>query len=166
MALSIRLSNSRFPRLQQCVIASVLFLLAACASGPSGPVAVIERQGKGPVRVALEVVQKPAELQKGLMWRTELAAGTGMLFVFPKEEEHSFWMKNTLIPLDMIFIGREGPDTGRIAGVHANAVPHSTVPITVGKPSTWVLEVPGGWCAREGIQAGDTVRLEGMPPPV
>lgn len=152
--------------MQLCVIASVFFLLAACGGGrPAGPVAVIERQGREPVTVALEVVRTPAELQKGLMWRTELADGTGMLFVFPREEEHAFWMKNTLIPLDMIFIAREGPATGRIAGVHANAVPHSTAPVTVGKPSTWVLEVPGGWCAREGVQAGDRVRLEGVPPP-
>jgi uncharacterized protein len=165
MALSIRLSNSRFPRLQQCVIASVLFLLAACGSRPAGPTAVIERQGRDPVSVTLEVVRTPAELQKGLMWRTELADFTGMLFVFPAEEEHSFWMKNTLIPLDMIFIARAGPTSGRIAGIHANAVPHSTAPMTVGKPSTWVLEVPGGWCAREGVQAGDAVRFEGVPNP-
>ncbi len=136
-------------------------VLAACA--PDSPTAVIERQSGGPVRVSLEVVSTPAAVQRGLMYRTELANGHGMLFVFAEEEEHSFWMKNTLIPLDMIFIARDGPTTGHIAGIHADAVPHSTTPVGVGKPSTWVLEVPGGWCKREGVQAGDRVQLLAMP---
>jgi len=70
-------------------------------------------------------------------------------------------MKNTLIPLDMLFIDRDG----RIVGIHPDAVPLSVAPISVGKPSTYVLEVNGGWAARHGVRPGDTVELRGVPGP-
>jgi uncharacterized membrane protein (UPF0127 family) len=138
-------------------VAAVVALLAACAPAERGPTAVIHT-ANGPVRVALEVAATPAAVERGLMWRTDLADGHGMLFVFPDEQEHSFWMKNTLIPLDMIFIAQDG----RVAGVHAEAKPLSTAPISVGRPSRWVLEVPGGWAKRHGVASGDRVELQGV----
>jgi uncharacterized membrane protein (UPF0127 family) len=74
------------------------------------------------------------------MYRSELADGHGMLFVFDADANHEFWMKNTLIPLDMIFITVDG----QIAGVRKNATPMSEVGISVGTPSRYVLEVPAG----------------------
>jgi uncharacterized membrane protein (UPF0127 family) len=89
------------------------------------------------------------------MYRSELADGHGMLFVFPEESDHRFWMKNTLIPLDMIFIGADGT----IVGIHRDATPLSTAPVGVGRPSRYVLEVPGGWTGRTGVAPGQRVEL-------
>jgi hypothetical protein len=80
-----------------------------------------------------------------------------MLFVFGEEGEHAFWMKDTLIPLDMIFVD----SAGRVTGVVERAQPLS-LQLRSGGPSRWVLEVPGGWAARRGVKAGDTVRVEGI----
>jgi uncharacterized membrane protein (UPF0127 family) len=140
-------------------VASALLAVAlACAGG--GPVARIET-GTGTVSVALEVADSPEALERGLMYRKELRDGHGMLFVFPDESEHSFWMKNTLIPLDMLFIAGDG----RIVGVHPDATPLSTAQITVGKPSRFVLEVPGGFAARHGVASGDRIVLSGVRVP-
>lgn len=81
-----------------------------------------------------------------------------MIFFFPEEQEVSFWMKNTLIPLDMIFItaGR------RVAGCVENAEPQTLSPRGVNRPSQMVLEVPAGWCSKMGIKAGSLVTVEGI----
>jgi len=130
-----------------------LVLLAACgASG--GPLARIH-SAAGTVDVVLVVADTPDARTRGLMSRKHLPRGRGMLFVFDEEEDHEFWMKNTLIPLDMIFIAADG----RIVGVAAEATPLSTAAVGVGHPSRFVLEVPGGWAARRGIKAGDRVEL-------
>jgi hypothetical protein len=140
------------------VVAALLALVCAC-SGPGGPRARIHT-ADGIVEVALEVAATPEALRRGLMYRRELSDGHGMLFVFPREEDHLFWMKNTLIALDMLFIAGDG----RIVGIRANTTPLSTETVGVGRPSRWVLEVPGGWAARRGIAAGDRVELVGVPP--
>jgi len=120
-------------------------------------VAAIQGAG-GAVEVALEVAATPAERERGLMYRSSLAEGRGMLFVFDQDGNHTFWMRNTLIPLDMLFIARDG----MVVGIHANATPLSTANISVGKPSRYVLEVPGGWTARHGIAAGAQVEFRGL----
>ena len=132
--------------------AAAALALAGCRD--RGPVAVIRGPG-GAVEVSLEVAATPAERERGLMYRTSLADGRGMLFVFDEDRNHSFWMKNTLIPLDMLFIARDGT----VVGIHANATPQSTADIAVGMPSRYVLEVPGGWAARHGISAGARVEF-------
>jgi uncharacterized protein len=137
--------------------ATLLAVLAAC-SGPTGPVARVQTRG-GRVDVALEVAATPETRARGLMYRRELADGHGMLFVFDADQDHEFWMKNTLIPLDMIFIAVDGS----VVGVAPNATPLSTAGVSVGKPSRYVLEVPGGWAARRGIAAGDRVEFVGVP---
>lgn len=109
--------------------------------------------------VALEVMNTPPARERGMMYRTSLGEDHGMLFVFPEEVEHAFWMKNTLIPLDMLFIARDG----RIVGVHPEAVPLSTASVSVGKPSLYVLEMNGGWAARHGVRTGDRLELHGVP---
>jgi uncharacterized protein len=134
----------------------LLILLAACR--PGGPTAVIHA-GTGQIDVTLEVANTPESMQRGLMYRQSLADGHGMIFVFPQDADHEFWMKNTYIPLDMIFIAVDG----RIVGIHPNATPLSEAGISVGRPSRYVLEVAGGYAARRGIAPGDRVELRGMP---
>jgi len=125
----------------------------ACAT-PSGPLATVHTKG-GPVRVVLEVAATDPTRTRGLMWRDHLDDGHGMLFVSDEESDHSFWMKNTVIPLDMVFIGADQV----VVGVHANATPLSLEPISVGRPSKWVLEVAGGYAGRAGIATGDRIDL-------
>ncbi len=139
--------------------AAVAALLAggACvrAGAPEGPSVVIE-SGTATHRVRVELAADDASRERGLMFRKELADDQGMLFLFDEEGEHSFWMKNTLIPLDLIFVGADG----RITGFVERAQPLDLRPRS-GGPSKWVLEVPGGWVARRGIRVGDRLRLEG-----
>jgi uncharacterized membrane protein (UPF0127 family) len=129
-------------------------VLAACRTATSAPTAVVQT-AKGPVRVSLEVVSDDASRARGLMYRNHLDDGHGMLFVFDDESVRSFWMKNTLIPLDMIFIGGDG----RIVGMKTDTTPLSLAPLSVGKPSKWVIEVPGGYAGRAGIATGDLVEV-------
>ncbi len=129
----------------------------ACAA-PGGPRAILESGGKSLV-VQVELADTDAKRERGLMFRKELADGHGMLFLFDEEGEHSFWMKDTLIPLDLIFV-----DTaGRVTGIVARARPLTLEP-RIGGPSRMVLEVPGGWAAANGVKVGDRMRIEGIPP--
>src|SRR5207249_7239504 len=142
---------------QRVMCAAVAAALALGGCRDRGPVAVI--RGPGSVaEVSLEVAATPAERERGLMYRTSLAEGRGMLFVFDADGNQSFWMKNTLIPLDLLFIARDGT----VVGIYASATPLSTANIAVGKPSRYVLEVPGGWTARHGIAVGARVELRGL----
>ena len=141
--------------MQQRVMRTLaMLLLAVACSGETLPTAHI-RAKDGIVDVAVEIVSTPEAVTRGLMYRTELPDGHGMLFVFREAKDQRFWMKNTLIPLDMIFIGADQV----IVGIHPNAVPLSTATVGVGRPSRWVLEVPGGWSARRGVASGDRVEL-------
>jgi uncharacterized membrane protein (UPF0127 family) len=112
--------------------------------------------GKHPIDV--ELATDNDSRTRGLMWRKALADGVGMLFIFPGDSVHSFWMRNTLIPLDMLFITVEGT----VAGIVENATPQTLSARTVGKPSRYVLEVPGGWCEQKAIKAGSVALFEGL----
>jgi len=111
----------------------------------------------GAHRLTVEIADTGALRTRGLMWRTELPEGTGMLFIFPSEVVQSFWMRNTLIPLDMLFFDKRG----RVVGVVQSAEPRTLTSRTVGKASLYVLEVPGGWTTRNAVRAGSMVELEG-----
>ncbi len=111
----------------------------------------------GTVVVEAEVCATENARTRGLMWRKALADGKGMLFLFPQEQWLNFWMRNTLIPLDMVFIDAKY----EVAGIVENATPLTLTGRGVGKPSKYVLEVPGGWAARVGLKAGAKVRFEG-----
>ena len=89
------------------------------------------------------------------MYRTALAPDAGMLFVFDRDEDRYFWMENTLIPLDLIYISGDG----RVVGVRENTVPGSRERISPPGPCTYVLEVNGGDCSRHGVCAGDLVTI-------
>ena len=90
----------------------------------------------------------------GLMNRPSLASGRGMVFPFEPPRDASFWMKNTLIPLDMIFVRADGS----IANIEANTVPLSLQPVYSDGPVAAVLEIAGGRAAELGIKADDKVK--------
>jgi uncharacterized protein len=124
---------------------------------PHGRVTLKDAYG-GQQVVEVEVAATRDARTRGLMWRTELAAGKGMLFIFPQESVQGFWMRNTLISLDMLFIAADGT----VAGIVERAEPQTLTSRSVGKPSKYVLEVPSGWCAKQGIVAGSKASFEGL----
>ncbi len=101
----------------------------------------------------VEIADTPARQAQGLMFRQALAEDAGMLFVYPREQLVSMWMKNTLIPLDMLFITGDG----RIESIAQDAVPHDLTPIHSGGPVRAVLELPAGTATRLDVKPGDRV---------
>ena len=124
---------------------------AEAAAGSIHKVTVITAQARHQFHVELAATAEAK--RKGLMYRRDLADDAGMLFIFPAGGRLGFWMKNTLIPLDMLFIAGDG----RIVYVHHNAQPHSLTPITPNEDAMAVLEINGGLSRRLGIAAGDRV---------
>lgn len=104
-------------------------------------------------RFVVEVARTAEQQARGLMFRRSLGPDEGMIFPFPSPRPASFWMRNTLIPLDMIFIREDGT----IARVAAETVPHSEESVTSGEPVAAVLEIRGGRAAELGIAEGDRV---------
>jgi uncharacterized membrane protein (UPF0127 family) len=111
------------------------------------------RSGSKLHRFTVEVARTGEEQATGLMNRQSLAPDRGMIFPYDPPQQAAFWMKNTLIPLDMIFIR---PD-GSIARIAADTVPLSLDPVPAGEPVAAVLEIAGGRSAELGIRPGDTV---------
>ena len=125
------------------------------AKAPSGldqAILTIESGGRSH-RFTVEVARSDQEQAQGLMGRRSLAADRGMLFPFDPPRPASFWMRNTLIPLDMIFIRTDGT----IARIAANTVPLSEEPVGVEQEMSAVLELRGGRAAELGIREGDRV---------
>jgi uncharacterized membrane protein (UPF0127 family) len=146
----------------RAVVAALASAMLHCASGsPEAeprPRVVIETSRGARAAVTVELARTDAERAKGLMNRRELAPDAGMLFLFDETAEHPFWMKNTLIPLDMIFIGEDG----RVTGIVPRAVPGDLRARSAGGPSRYVLEVNGGWAESHGVAPGDRVRFENV----
>ena len=107
----------------------------------------------GSYNFRVELADTPQARQRGLMYREKLPSDQGMLFEFKRTEMQSFWMKNTYIPLDIIFVER----SGRIAYIHRNARPRSLVPISSQTPVWAVLELNGGLTSLLGIRIGHQV---------
>jgi hypothetical protein len=134
---------------------------ASTTETPSGlPLIPLQiRSGGRTHSFTVEVAQTPEEQAQGLMFRRSLAPKAGMLFPFNPPRPASFWMKNTLIPLDLVFIRSDG----RIERIGANAVPQSLEPITSKGPVVAVLEIAGGRAAQLGLKEGDQVIWTGGP---
>ena len=115
---------------------------------------VMLRGDWGNVRFSVEIADEPQEQAIGLMNRESMAFSAGMLFVYPRPQPISFWMRNTLIPLDMVFIDAQGV----VQHIHANAVPLDETPIPGGDAVLSVLEINGGLAAALGITVGSHVR--------
>jgi hypothetical protein len=145
--------------------AALLALALACAPKKGGepavpaPRVVLETSTGARHAVDVELARTEPERRKGLMDRASLPENAGMLFIFDETSVQSFWMKNTLIPLDMVFIDEDG----RIVGIVESAEPRTLTERTVGKASRYVLEVNGGWARSHGVRAGDRARFENVP---
>ena len=136
----------------------VLVALLGCARGPC--VSIVGADGKPRATVAVEVASTGPQREVGLMFRKHLDDNAGMIFVFPNEAQRNFWMHNTPIPLDMIFADAKGV----VTGIVANAEPFSDKLLGVEGNSEYVLEVNGGFCAKNGIKPGDKMDFSGFSP--
>jgi uncharacterized protein len=139
-------------------LVAVLLALLGCARGPC--VAIVGPDGKPRATVAVEVANTAAQRELGLMYRKHLDDNAGMIFVFPDTARRNFWMHNTPISLDMIFADA----AGRVTGIVANAEPFSDKLLGVEGESAYVLEVNGGFCAKNGIKPGDKLDFSGFSP--
>jgi uncharacterized membrane protein (UPF0127 family) len=133
-------------------------MLTACANDPR--VLIEAPDGKRLASVKVEIAKTPAARELGLMYRNHLDENAGMIFVFPSASHLSFWMKNTEIPLDMLF----ADSRGKIVGIVENAAPFSEESLGVDGDSLYVLEVNGGFAQRHQIKAGDVLRFVGFTP--
>lgn len=143
-------------RLCTTVLATTL-AFSACAAAPIAPRtdASVTLHGH---RFNVELATTPAEQEQGLMDRTTLAPDHGMLFVFPDAQPRTFWMKNTLIPLDILFFDA----ARRLVAIQADAQPCRTDPCPLypsAVPARYVLELNAGTAARLGIRMGDEITL-------
>jgi uncharacterized membrane protein (UPF0127 family) len=148
-------------------LALVLATLTACAPAVAGDNGAASVEGasalqrvpleiqtaKKALRYEVEVAATPDEQARGLMFRTSLPSMGGMIFLMRTPDMATFWMKDTVIPLDMIFIRTDGT----IARIAANAVPESLEVVSSGEPVSAVLEIIGGGAAAAGIAEGDRV---------
>ncbi|HVZ87949.1 MAG TPA: DUF192 domain-containing protein [Polyangia bacterium] len=156
--------------LRTYLLAAALAALGGCKSGgekpatgsarAAVPTVAIDTGGRS-VMFRVEVALTPEEHARGLMYRSRLAADAGMVFVFEEPSLQRFWMKNTLIPLDMIFIGADR----RIVGVVENAAPQTEDERKVNGASQYVLEIGGGLSRQLGIHAGEAVQFHDVLPP-
>lgn len=150
-------------------ICAALLALACARAGGNGESAqppaafapaqsVTLRDGK---TIAIEVVADPETRAQGLMFRSSLSADRGMLFIFPESDAHSFWMKNTLIPLDIIWID----EARTVVHVERDVPPCKADPCASyppGKAAKYVLELAAGQAAARGVREGDRVTIEGI----
>lgn len=134
--------------------------VASTAAKPATPEVVLSPPGREPARVTVELARTEPERRLGLMHRKHLDADAGMLFLFEAPQQLSFWMRNTYVPLDMIFI----TDALVVLGVVENAEPLTESPRQVPGHSQYVLEVNAGYSRAHGIGAGTMVRFEGVEP--
>jgi uncharacterized membrane protein (UPF0127 family) len=134
-----------------------LAICAACAAAAAGQTLPVEsldiQTAKGSFNFKVEVADTDATRERGLMFRKSLAGNRGMLFDFKTAQPVAFWMKNTLIPLDMLFIA---PD-GHIISIARDAAPMSETPIPSGGDTLAVVELAGGRAAQIGAEPGDMV---------
>ncbi len=141
---------------------AVLFLLALApwsAPAQTGPQPTLPQSelfiesASGRHRFLVELALTPEQMSRGLMFRTQMAADAGMLFDFRREEPVAFWMRNTILPLDMLFIDR----AGRIANIAERTVPFSEATVPSQVPVRAVLQLNAGTAQRLGLRVGDRV---------
>lgn len=131
----------------------IVFFVALPISACSDETRLVVHTQTGDYPFTVEIADTEELRAKGLMYRQELAPDAGMLFDFQEERHVSFWMRNTYIPLDMIFIAADGT----VRRVHVNAKPHDITSIPSNAPVRFVLEIPGGRSVEIGLAEGDTI---------
>jgi uncharacterized protein len=147
------------------ILVAGLLIAAACGAAPKGSVTPAATPPPGPQAIlpsgrtySLEVVRTPEEQAQGLMFRESLTERTGMLFPFTDKGVHHFWMKNTMIPLDMVWMDGEG----KVIFVSADTPPCKADPCpTYGPdaPAASVLEIAGGMAKKENVTVGSSLRF-------
>lgn len=153
-------NSSATPRksLKAVVFGAALVLFApgsALAAGNCTAGAIdLRLSGGGEVRFNVELADEPGERSRGLMFRESMPRSAGMLFVYERPQNAVFWMRNTMIPLDMIFADA----TGLVKSVHENAIPYDETGIDGGPDILAVLEINGGLARRLGITPGAVMR--------
>lgn len=139
-----------FMKSAQSIIFVALFLfISACGAFGEGSISLQTTSGKHTYKI--DVAAKPDERAKGLMFVQQMDENKGMLFVFEQTREVSFWMRNTFIPLDMIFID----EFGTVKSIHENAIPQDGTPIPSNVPVKYVLELNAGQVKKIGLAVGD-----------
>jgi uncharacterized membrane protein (UPF0127 family) len=140
------------------VVLVMMPALAACDPTPEVIIASSENPKIATVKV--EVAANPDSRELGLMYRNHLDDNAGMIFVFPEPTTAQFWMKNTVIPLDMLFADSKG----KVLGIVANAQPYSETLLGGFVGTLYVLEVNAGFAAKHHIVAGDRLEFHGFNP--
>jgi uncharacterized protein len=137
-------------------IVTLVWMASASAAAAECSMTSVELQTAAGTlsRFTVEVADSAGERGTGLMNRESMPTAAGMLFIYPRPGDVSFWMENTLIPLDMIF----ADPTGRVQHVHENAIPLDRTPIPGGANIQYVLEINGGLARRMGITEGAVLR--------
>lgn len=140
------------PPIRPVLAAAALLLLALVAPALAAPLEPLDIETKAGVRhFQVEVMRSDADRERGLMYRRDLGPDRGMLFQFDKEDRIFMWMKNTYLPLDMVFFGKDG----RVVSIARDTEPLSERIISSGEPATTVVEFNAGTAARLGIEKGD-----------
>jgi uncharacterized membrane protein (UPF0127 family) len=139
-------------------------LAAACASGVGAQYAARRAEVVFPdkTRVSAEIAHTDEERQRGLMFRKSMGATEGMIFIFPQAGIYPFWMKNTLISLDMLWVDR----SGRVVWIAEHVPPCQADPCPDYPPraeATYVVEVNAGFAKKHGVKVGDTLQLLNLP---
>ncbi len=136
------------------VLVALLVLPRFALAEACAPAVLDLRDGDSTLRFTVEVADDDAERAEGLMFRESMAKFSGMLFVYDRPQPVAFWMRNTLIPLDMLFFD----GSGRLAAIKVDATPHDETPIPGGSDIRYVLEINGGLSRELGIEEGATIR--------
>jgi uncharacterized membrane protein (UPF0127 family) len=132
--------------------------LSSCAAQPKFEIKNMVLEGSGrTVAIQVEIARTNEQRSQGLMHRTKLDDGKGMLFVFDRDDILSFWMRNTLIPLSIAFISSDG----RIMEIR-DMEPESLDPVRSGRSVRYALEVPQGWFSRVNLAVGDRLLLDSL----
>ncbi len=157
------MGSSGFSRLFRTPLFSWILLCLAEVLGATGcrspqPTAILPSREAGAVAIRLECAATAEQRQKGLMFRTDLGHDQGMLFLLTEQESPSFWMKNTFVALDILFLDAEG----RVVDLAEKLMPCPGDPCPVYRPAApcrYALEVTGGTAMRHGIKRGDRIEL-------
>lgn len=148
-------SRTRSPGRMRALFAAAFAVFAQGAIAQSCDENAVYLKGDwGQARFSVEIADDAEERARGLMHRSEMASAAGMLFVYPHPQSLSFWMRNTLIELDMLFID----PTGVVQHVHHRAQPLDETPVFGGRDLTHVLEINGGLSEKLGIDTGTVLK--------
>jgi uncharacterized membrane protein (UPF0127 family) len=118
-----------------------------------GTLAFLRQSSPEPLKIAIEIADEEEERLRGLMYRTQLPENSGMLFIFPYEEPRSFWMKNTYLSLDIIYVNADK----EIVSIQPYTQPLSMLSIPSGAAARYVVEVIAGFTENHSIRPGDRV---------